>query len=91
MTTREWIEIAWGGTLIACAGLFLTLLLLADVPMSTPAFHYASGQEMMITFRLYGTHMEDTVGQVLAAVGWNMTVFEPLQNRTILVEAIPLT
>jgi len=30
------------------------------------------------TFHLQGNHAEDTVSEVLEAVGYNMTVFEPL-------------
>ncbi|HEX2169250.1 MAG TPA: hypothetical protein VHF65_03025 [Nitrososphaera sp.] len=32
------------------------------------------------TFHLQGIHAEDTVSEVLEAVGYNMTVFEPLNN-----------
>ena len=39
------------------------------------------------TFDLQGTHAEDTVSEVLEAVGYNMTVFEPLNNGTIIINA----
>ena len=39
------------------------------------------------TFHLQGTHAEDTVSEVLEAVGYNMTVFEPLNNGTIIINA----
>jgi hypothetical protein len=37
------------------------------------------------TFHLQGTHAEDTVSEVLEAVGYNVTVFEPLNNGTIVI------
>jgi hypothetical protein len=39
------------------------------------------------TFHLQGTHAEDTVSEVLEAVGYNVTVFEPLNNGTIVINA----
>jgi hypothetical protein len=39
----------------------------------------------VIEFRLFGNHSEDTVTETLEAVGYNTTVFEPLENGTIIV------
>ena len=39
------------------------------------------------TFHLQGTHAEDTVPEVLEAVGYNMTVFEPLNTGTLIINA----
>jgi hypothetical protein len=50
----------------------------------------ASEEVSQITFKLERTHMEATVGQVLEAVGYNMTIFEPLDNGTIIVNATRL-
>jgi hypothetical protein len=47
---------------------------------------FAQGQET-ISFKLQGTHQEDTVSETAEALGWNVTVFEPLQNETIIVNA----
>ncbi len=51
----------------------------------------AGGAQEVLTFRLQGTHAKDTVGQVLQALGYNMTVFEPLGNGTIVVNATRLS
>jgi hypothetical protein len=51
----------------------------------------ATATQGQITFTLQGTHAEHTVSEVLEKVGWNMTVFLPLQNNaTIIVTAIPI-
>jgi hypothetical protein len=42
-------------------------------------------------FQLQGNHAEDTISEVLQAVGYNMTVFEPLGNGTIVVNATRLS
>jgi hypothetical protein len=44
-------------------------------------------QNEQITFKLQGSHMEATVSEVLKAVGYNMTEFQPLDNGTIIVSA----
>ena len=38
----------------------------------------------VIEFRLFGNHSEDTVTETLEAVGYNTTVFEPLENGLLL-------
>jgi hypothetical protein len=50
----------------------------------------AAAQGGEISFRLYGTNQEDTVSQTAEALGWNVTVFEPLQNGTIIINATNL-
>jgi hypothetical protein len=48
---------------------------------------FAQEQET-ISFKLQETQPhEDEVNEVLEAMGWNMTVFQPLNNVTILVNA----
>jgi hypothetical protein len=36
---------------------------------------------------LYGRHAEDSVSQTAEALGWRVTVFQPLDNATILINA----
>ncbi len=40
-----------------------------------------------ISFTLQGNHSEDTVSETLEAVGYNTTIFEPLNNGSIIVNA----
>jgi membrane-anchored protein YejM (alkaline phosphatase superfamily) len=40
-----------------------------------------------VTFHLQGNHAENTVDEVLAAVGYDMTAFERFSNGTIVVTA----
>ena len=42
---------------------------------------------MIINFKLYGTHAEDTVSDTAEALGFNVTIFQPLNNGTILINA----
>ncbi|MDQ3967054.1 MAG: hypothetical protein M3275_01515 [Thermoproteota archaeon] len=56
-------------------------------------FHdVANAQEKeIITFRLQGTHAEDTVSETAEALGWNVTVFEPIANGIITVDVTRLS
>ena len=48
-------------------------------------------QEEEISFKIQETQPEeDEVSEILEAMGWNMTVFEPLQNGTIIINATRL-
>jgi hypothetical protein len=45
-------------------------------------------EQEVIHFRLYGNHSEYSVSETLEALNWTLTIFQPLNNNTILVEAI---
>jgi hypothetical protein len=47
----------------------------------------AAQEQETISFKLQGTHAKDTVSETAEALSWNVTVFEPLNNGTILVNA----
>jgi hypothetical protein len=70
---------------VASALFFNSALLLGALYFLSSGF---AQEEQTINFALEGKHQEDTVGQVLSeAFGYNMTVFEPLPNGTIIVNA----
>ncbi len=54
--------------------------------------HEGQGEEEeQITFQLKGSYAEDTVFETARALGWNVTVFELLNNGTIVVNATRLS
>jgi hypothetical protein len=66
------------------------LIVLAAILSCSTTLVYAQAQEETISFKLEGTHQEDTVSETAEALGFNVTVFEPLNNGTILVNATKL-
>lgn len=59
----------------------------ADAAAATTTSVGENNNNNDVTFRLQGKHAENTVEEVLAAVGYDMTSFERFSNGTIVVTA----